>query len=102
MNKKRIFAIVGIIILAGLYVVALICAIIDNPIAADILKASFLLTIALPVLLYVYTLMIKMAKDRKANRETGIIDEKLLENDDENSKSDEEEVVYDPENNNKE
>ncbi len=96
MNKKRIFAIIGIVILAGLYVVALICAIIDNPIASDVLKASFLLTIALPVLLYVYTLMIKNAKNRRENRETGIIDESLLEETDENDS----EEVYDPENKN--
>ena len=76
---KRGLAIIAIVLLAGLYVVTLVLALMGNEAYADLLKVSFLMTFAIPVILYIYTLMVKKAKERKENRETGIIDESLLE-----------------------
>lgn len=73
---KRVFAIIAIILLGGLYVAALILAILDNPISAQLLKGTFLLTLAVPVLLYFYTWIFKKTKERRMNRETGIREEK--------------------------
>ena len=72
-NKtRRVFALIAVVLLGGLYVAALVFAIMDNPISTQLLKGTFLLTLAVPVLLYIYTLMIKKAKERRMNRETGI------------------------------
>lgn len=72
-NKKRqILAIVAIVLLGGMYVAALVFAIIDNPISNELLKGAFALTLVVPIFLYVYTWLIKRAKDRYENRETGI------------------------------
>ena len=72
-NKKRqVFAIIAIILLGGLYVAAFVFAIIDNPISNELLKVSFAMTLVVPIFLYVYTWLIKRARDRYENRETGI------------------------------
>ena len=68
---KRVFAIIAVILLGGLYVTALVLAIIDNPISTQLLKGTFLLTLAVPVLLYIYTWVFKKTKERRMNRETG-------------------------------
>ena len=78
MKFKRIFAIVAVILLAGLYVSALVFALIDNPVASDLLRLSFALTLVLPVFLYIYMWIYKKSKDRRDNRETGLIDEERL------------------------
>ncbi len=72
MNKKRVFAIIAVILLAGLYVAALVLAIIDNPISSQLLKITFFLTLIVPILLYIYTWLIKKARDRYEHRETGL------------------------------
>ncbi len=69
---KRILAIIAVILLGGLYVAALVLAIMDNPVSEGLLKGTFLLTLAVPVLLYVYTLLIKKAKERYDGRERGL------------------------------
>ncbi len=72
-NKKRqVFAIIAIILLGGMYVAALVFAIIDNPISNELLKGSFALTLVVPIFLYIYTWLIKKTKERYENRETGI------------------------------
>ena len=83
-KMKRGLAIFAIILLAGLYVATLVLALLNNEAYAGLLKVSFLMTFAIPVILYIYTLMIKKAKERKENRETGIIDESLLDSTEEN------------------
>lgn len=72
-NKRRqILAIIAVVLLGGMYVAALVFAIIDNPISNELLKGSFALTLVVPIFLYIYTWLIKRAKDRYENRETGI------------------------------
>ena len=74
-SGKQIMAIVGIVILVCLYLSALIFSLIDSPLANTLLQASYLMTIAVPVLLYVFILLTKNAKNRKENRETGVVDQ---------------------------
>lgn len=59
---KRIFALIGAIILVALYVSTLVFALMDNPYSDGLLKASIACTILLPVLLYAITLVYKHMK----------------------------------------
>ena len=58
----RIFALIGAILLAGLYICTLILALIDSAYTSDLLKAAIASTIILPVLLYAYILIHPLAK----------------------------------------
>ena len=58
----RIFALIGAILLAGLYICTLIFALIDSAYTSDLLKAAIASTIILPVLLYAYILIYRLAK----------------------------------------
>ncbi len=49
---KRIFALLGAVILAGLYAASLIFALLDSPLAMDLLTITIAATIFLPVTLY--------------------------------------------------
>ena len=63
-NIKRILAIVGIILLVGLYLSTLLFAIFENPNTYLWFRASVIATIAVPVLIYAYTLIFKYLKQR--------------------------------------
>lgn len=56
---KRIFAILAIVLLAGLYLSTLIFSLMDSDLAFGMFKASLLMTIAVPCLLYAMTLVYK-------------------------------------------
>lgn len=52
MKKKRVLAWIGIVLLAGMYLVDLILALVESPIAKQWLMASLICTVAIPILLY--------------------------------------------------
>ena len=54
-KAKRIFAIAGAALLAGLYLATLIFALIDHPAAFRCLKISIGFTILIPVLLWMHS-----------------------------------------------
>ena len=49
---KRISALLGVFILIAMYLCTLIFALIDSPVASDLLKASIAATIFVPVILF--------------------------------------------------
>lgn len=59
---KRVFAIIGVVLLLIMYAMTLVFAIIDNPATMDLFKASVALTIFVPVLLYAYQLVFRVLK----------------------------------------
>lgn len=61
-KSKRIFAIIGVVILAGLYVSTLILALIGSEQTTSLLKAAIACTILLPILLYGYILLYRLLK----------------------------------------
>ncbi|WP_099466679.1 hypothetical protein [Konateibacter massiliensis] len=67
MNKKvkQVLAIIGIVILVGLYVATFIFALLDSPNAASWFKAALYSTVVVPVLLYAYLLVYKYLKNRR-------------------------------------
>lgn len=60
---KRILAIIGVVLLVGLYISTLIFAVIGSPLAISMFKASITLTIIVPVLLFGYKLIYKVLKE---------------------------------------
>lgn len=64
-NTKRICAILGVILLAAMYLMTLVFALIDSPWAIGCLKISIGLTILVPVLLWVYLAMFRYMKGKK-------------------------------------
>ena len=61
---KRISALLGVFILIAMYLCTLIFALIDSPVASDLLKASIAATIFVPVILYGLLLVTRLLKDR--------------------------------------
>ena len=68
-NRKRIFAIIGIILLVAMYASTLIFALSDHPDALGWLMASIGSTIIIPVFLYAYIIVYKYMKDRNKKDE---------------------------------
>lgn len=69
-NIKRIFSILGIVILVGMYILTLIFALFDNPHTFSCLKISVGLTILIPVLLWIYITMYKFLTRKKESNDT--------------------------------
>ncbi len=64
MNKvKRIIALSGVIVLAGLYAATLILAIAGNAKTQNLLTAALVCTFIVPVLLWAYSFIYKLLKD---------------------------------------
>lgn len=59
---KRILALAGVLLLAGLYASTLVTALMDSPQAGDWFKASVACTIGVPVVLYACILVHRWMK----------------------------------------
>lgn len=64
-KSKRIFALIGAVLLICLYGSTLIFAFVDRSASSGLLKASIAATILLPVLLYAYTLVYRLSHRNK-------------------------------------
>ncbi|MCR5272367.1 MAG: hypothetical protein K6E13_05220 [Lachnospiraceae bacterium] len=73
---KRILAVIGIIILLGLYLSTLIFALIGSERALDYLKVSVYATIVVPVLIWAYMFVYKLMKGDENKPEIPSEDEK--------------------------
>ncbi len=60
-SPKQIIAIIGVVLLAGMYLTSLILAIIGSPMALNLLRMSFLGTIIIPILIYVILMFYKLS-----------------------------------------
>lgn len=61
---KRILALLGVVLLVGMYGSTLFFALSGSPNADGCFKAALACTILVPVLLYAYTLIYKYLRDR--------------------------------------
>lgn len=61
---KRIFAIIGVILLVSLYILTLVMALTDNTSTMRMLEASVLVTIIIPVLIWTYTFIYRLLKKK--------------------------------------
>ena len=57
MNAKRILALVGIVLLVGIYLISLIFALIDHPLKSSMMYASLYGTVVIPALIYAFILV---------------------------------------------
>lgn len=67
-NMKRILALIGSIILVGLYISTLVFAILGSPDTMGWFKASVYSTIVIPVLIWAYTLIYRLLKDHNTKQ----------------------------------
>lgn len=65
-NIKRILAIIGIVLLVGLYLSTLVFAIFEDPNTYLWFRAAVIATIAVPILIYAYTLIFKYLNTRNS------------------------------------
>ena len=56
---KRIFALIGVVLLVAMYLATFIFAMMDSPASDTWFKASIFATLIIPILLYGYQLMYK-------------------------------------------
>ena len=61
-KMKRILALAGAVLLAGLYLITLILAFADPTASKDWLKASVVCTVVIPIFLYSYLLIYRYLK----------------------------------------
>ena len=61
-NLKRLLALIGVILLAGMYILTLIFALTDNSAAGNMLMASLFGTVIIPVLIYAILLVYKWTR----------------------------------------
>lgn len=61
---RRILALTGVILLAALYLVTLLCAIFDTDSSMFFFRASVMCTILIPILLWGYTVIYRLAKGK--------------------------------------
>lgn len=66
---KRVFALISAILLAGMYLSTLVFALMKNENASNMLMASIICTVIVPVLLYAYTLMYRVLNRRREEAE---------------------------------
>lgn len=62
MTAKQITAIIAIALLAGMYLVSLIFALIHSELALNLLKISLIGTIAVPTVIYLILMFTKLAR----------------------------------------
>lgn len=72
-KAKRVLALVGVLILAGLYLLTLISAILVTPATKEFFRISLLATLIIPILIYVYALICRLitGREEEPHREKG-------------------------------
>lgn len=76
MKLKKILALAGVAILALLYIITLISALLTSPATPQLFKACILASFVVPVFLYGYLLIYRLMKER-ADAAKRDIDEKI-------------------------
>lgn len=59
---KQILAILGVVLLLGLYAITLIMAVTDNTSTLSMLEASVVATILIPILMWAYSFIYRLLK----------------------------------------
>ncbi|UWP61439.1 hypothetical protein NQ502_16555 [Ruminococcus gauvreauii] len=62
---KRILAVIGVVLILSMYGATMFFAVTDSPDSAGWFKASVFCTVAVPVLLYAYTLVYRYLKNNR-------------------------------------
>lgn len=62
-KAKQVLALIGVVLLIGLYLATLYCALSSNENFMDLLLASVYATVIIPVLLWAYSFVYKLMKE---------------------------------------
>ena len=65
---KQILAMIGVILLVGLYLTTLILAIVGDPNTRNLFFASIVATVVVPVLLWAYSMIYRLLKNHYSQR----------------------------------
>lgn len=66
---KQLLAIIGVIVLAGLYISTLVCALSASEQYMNMLMASVYATVIIPVLIWAYTFIYKLTRKNYSDEE---------------------------------
>ena len=66
-KAQRILALIGIIVLVGLYITTFVASIINTEFSQQLFTASLYCTVIIPIMLYAYSLIYKVVKNKKGN-----------------------------------
>lgn len=67
---KRILALAGVVLLAGLYIATLLCAILAKENFMQMLMASLYASVIIPVLMWAYSLIYRLVHKKDGENET--------------------------------
>lgn len=67
---KQIFALIGVVLLIGLYIVTLIAACFASPASSGLFLACIYATFIIPVLIWLYQLFYKLSQKHKDKNDT--------------------------------
>ncbi len=85
---KRILALLGILLLTGVYIATIILALTDDPNSMNAFRASIYCTIIVPVLIWAYTFIYKLLKGNSNDSTTSFTEELPSEHVDSDIESD--------------
>lgn len=70
MNAKRILALIGVILIAGMYIATLILALIGSSSTLNLFLLSILLTIMVPLIIHLFLMMLNARNGKSVMDET--------------------------------
>lgn len=78
-NLRRILAIAGIVLLAAMYIVNIVLALIGTEEARNMLKATMVLSIMIPILLYAFLMLMRRSDGFRSTPVEKLTDEEMEE-----------------------
>lgn len=75
-NAVRIMAVIGIILLAGMYIASLVLALINNSTADKLLRLSIFATFIVPFMIYIFMMFYRLSHRKAEPEEMIFADEK--------------------------
>lgn len=69
MSRKQVLAWTAIILLVGIYVVALVFSLIDSPFAQQMFHAALYCTFIIPIMCWVFLMTVKLVKGKGYEKE---------------------------------
>lgn len=83
---KRVLAVIGVILLIGLYLSTLILAIFEHSNTMNLFMASAAATVIIPVLIWTYSMIYRLIKERREEQMVNMPDTQVLGDDNNDSK----------------
>ena len=69
-KTKRILALIGVILLVGLYITTLVLAIVDSSATMDLFRGSIFATVVIPTIIWAYTYIYQLFSKKKDHNDS--------------------------------